>query len=32
MRVLTQYLKNGTWEKGRDMTYEETPSAEVLFK
>ena len=32
MRVLTQYFKNGAWETGRDMTYQETPGAEVLFK
>jgi hypothetical protein len=32
MRVLTQYFKKGAWETGRDMTYEESPSAEVVFK
>lgn len=32
MRVLTQYYKNGAWENGRDMTYEEAPGAQVLFK
>jgi len=32
LRVLTQYFKNGAWVDGRDMTYEETPAAEVLFR
>ena len=32
MRVLTQYFKNGAWTDGRDMTYEETPAAEVVFR
>jgi hypothetical protein len=32
MRVLTQYFKNGAWTDGRDMTYQESPAAEVLFR
>jgi hypothetical protein len=32
MRVKTRYLKNGAWEGGRDMTYEETPGAQVVFR
>lgn len=32
MRVRTSYFKNGAWEEGRDMTYKETPSAELRFK
>jgi hypothetical protein len=32
MRVITEYYKQGTWEQGRDMTYEESPGAEVKFR
>ena len=32
MRVITEYYKQGTWEQGRDMTYEESPGAEVTFR
>ena len=32
MRVRTQYYKKDVWEDGRDMTYEEAPGAQVLFK
>ena len=32
MRVKTRYFKKGQWEDGRDMTYEVTPGAEVVFR
>ncbi len=32
MRVKTRYFKKGQWEDGRDMTYDVTPGAQVLFK
>jgi hypothetical protein len=32
LRVVTQQFKNGAWQEGRDMTYQESPSAEVLFR
>ena len=32
MRVITKYFKNGAWEDGRDMTYEESNGAQVLFR
>lgn len=32
MRVQTRYFKNGVWDDGRDMTYQEAPKAEVVFR
>ena len=32
MRIVTQQFKNGVWHEGRDMTYQESPAAEVLFR
>lgn len=31
-RVKTEYLKEGTWVAGRDVTYREAPTASVVFK
>lgn len=31
-QVKTEYLKNGTWGPGREMTYREDPAATVVFK
>jgi hypothetical protein len=30
--VRSEYLKNGHWTFGREVTYEEAPSARVVFK
>jgi hypothetical protein len=30
--VRSEYLKNGHWTFGREVTYEEVPSARVVFK
>jgi len=32
MHVKSQYLKNGEWVDGHEITYEEAPTAEVIFK
>ncbi len=32
MHVTSQYLKNGQWVEGHEITYEEAPGAEVKFK
>lgn len=32
LRVITKYFKNGAWEDGRDMTYEESSGTQVLFR
>lgn len=31
-RIRTEHLKNGQWEPGRDVTYKEDPSAQVVFQ
>jgi hypothetical protein len=32
LRVKTEHLKNGEWQPGREVTYNEDPGAKVLFK
>ncbi|MFO1501657.1 MAG: hypothetical protein U1G07_25300 [Verrucomicrobiota bacterium] len=32
LQVKTEYLKNGTWVPGREVTYYETPTAKVVFR
>jgi hypothetical protein len=32
LHVKSEYLKNGEWVPGREITYEEAPDAQVVFK
>lgn len=32
LKVSSQYLKDGKWEKGHEILYKESPNAEVKFK
>jgi hypothetical protein len=31
-RVKTEHLKEGQWQSGREVTYQETPAAKIVFK
>jgi len=31
-RVRAEYLKDGEWTFGREVTYEESPSSKIVFK
>ncbi len=31
-RVTTEYLKDGKWQPGREVTYNEDPAAQLIFK
>jgi hypothetical protein len=32
LHVKSEYLKDGKWQPGREVTYKETPDAKVIFK